>query len=183
MIEKQYVPKEQRKKILLISDDIRVPSGVAHIAREMVINTSHHYNWIQIAGAITHPDKGKKIDISSEANKHLGISDASIFLYPTDGYGSPDLLRQIISIEKPDALFLITDPRYFVWVFQMENEIRRKLPIVYLNIWDDVPAPAYNREFYESCDLLLPISKQTKNINKMVLDGGNIQYKDLDIIS
>ena len=64
---------------------------------------------------------------------------------------------------------MITDPRYYEWLFQNEGEFRRKMPIIYLNIWDDVPAPVYNKEFYESCDALLGISKQTVNINKMVL--------------
>jgi glycosyltransferase involved in cell wall biosynthesis len=32
------------------------------------------------------------------------------------------------------------------------------------------PAPYYNKSFYESCDALLGISKQTVNINKLVLD-------------
>ena len=79
------------------------------------------------------------------------------------------MIRQLISVEKPDAIFLITDPRYFIWLFQIENEIRRKMPIIYLNIWDDYPAPMYNRPYYESCDALLAISKQTKNINELVL--------------
>ena len=58
-----------------------------------------------------------------------------------------------------------------MWLFQIENEIRRKVPIVYLNIWDNYPAPMYNRPFYEACDALLGISKQTVNINKLVLGG------------
>jgi glycosyltransferase involved in cell wall biosynthesis len=62
-----------------------------------------------------------------------------------------------------------TDPRYWIWLFQMENEIRRKIPMIYLNIWDDLPAPLYNKSYYESCDTLLAISKQTENINRMVL--------------
>ena len=164
-----YIKQEDRKKILLLTDDIRVTSGVAQIGREMVVNTSHRYNWVQLAGAVQHPEKGKKFDISAETNKQAGIDDSSVILYPTDGYGNPDLLRQIISIEKPNAIFLITDPRYFTWVFQMENEIRTKIPIVYLNIWDSFPAPMYNKEFYESCDALFGISKQTVNINKIVL--------------
>ena len=164
-----YIPKKDRKKILLLTDDIRVHSGVAQIGREMVINTCHHYNWVQIAGAVKHPEKGKKVDISENNNQLAGINDSSVMLYPTDGYGNPDLLRQIIDLEKPDAIFLITDPRYFTWVFQMENEIRKHIPIVYLNIWDSLPAPSYNREFYESCDALFGISKQTVNINKVVL--------------
>jgi hypothetical protein len=97
-------------------------------------------------------------------------------LYPTDGYGNPNFLRQIINIENPDALFLITDPRYFAWIFQMENEIRKKMPITYLNIWDSLPVPFYNTEFYESCDLLMGISKQTVHINKTCLESANIPY-------
>ena len=51
-----YLPPSERKKILLICDDIRVYSGIATIAREMVLNTAQHFNWVQVAGAINHPD-------------------------------------------------------------------------------------------------------------------------------
>ena len=164
-----YLPQKERKKILLICDDIRVHSGVATVAREMVLNTCQHFNWVQVAGAINHPEKGKKLDISQDTNINTGLTDASVQIYPVDGYGDANLIRQLIKIEKPDAIFLITDPRYFMWLFQIENEIRRKMPIVYLNIWDDYPAPMYNRPYYEACDALLGISKQTVNINKLVL--------------
>ena len=164
-----YLPQNERKKILLICDDIRVYSGVATVAREMVLNTAQHFNWVQIAGAITHPDKGKKLDLSNDTNVATGLTDSSVQMYPTDGYGDANLIRHLIKAEKPDAIFLITDPRYFIWLFQIENEIRRKVPIVYLNIWDDYPAPMYNRPYYEACDALLGISKQTVNINKLVL--------------
>ena len=50
-------------------------------------------------------------------------------------------------------------------------KLRRNIPITYLNIWDDYPAPMYNRPYYEACDLLMGISKQTVNINKLVLKG------------
>jgi glycosyltransferase involved in cell wall biosynthesis len=164
-----YLPQNQRKKILLICDDIRVHSGVATVARELVLNTCHHFNWVNIAGAINHPEKGKKFDLSADTNTNAGITDASVFLYPTDGYGEPDLIRYMIEMEKPDAIMLITDPRYFEWLFMIENEVRKHCPIIYLNIWDDYPAPLYNKAFYESCDALLAISKQTKLINELVL--------------
>jgi hypothetical protein len=118
-----YIKQEDRKKILLLTDDIRVHSGVAQIGRELVYNTAHHYNWVQLAGSVTHPDKGKLIDLSSEVNKEYNVEDSYVKLLPTDGYGNPDILRQIITQEKPDAIFLITDPRYFMWLFQMEEEI------------------------------------------------------------
>ena len=165
----KYLPKEDRKKILLICDDIRVTSGIATVAKEIVMHTSQHFNWAQIAGAIKHPDKGKIFDISNDINRDTGLTDASVFLYPTDGYGNIELVRQIINRENPDAIMLITDPRYFMWLFNAEGEIRKNMPIMYLNIWDDYPTPLYNKAFYESCDLLMGISKQTVNINKIAL--------------
>ncbi len=165
----EYLPKEQRKKILLVCDDIRVHSGVATVAKEIVLHTSHHFNWVQMAGAIKHPDKGKRIDLSKSVDEQLKLKDSSVILYPQNGYGTPESVRQIIDIEKPDAIMLFTDPRYFIWLFNMENEIRRKIPITYLNIWDDYPTPMYNQPYYEACDLLMGISKQTVNINKLVL--------------
>jgi glycosyltransferase involved in cell wall biosynthesis len=164
-----YLPPEKRKKILLITDDIRVHSGVATVGREIVLHTAQHFNWVNLGGSIQHPEEGKRLDLSQSTNEASGLTDSSVIMYPVSGYGNPNLLRNIIDLEKPDAIMLITDPRYFVWVFQIENEIRKKIPIAYLNIWDDYPAPMYNRAFYEACDLLMGISKQTVNINKLVL--------------
>ncbi len=169
----KYIPQNKRKKILLICDDIRVHSGIATVTKEIVVHTAQHFNWIQMAGAINHPEKGKVFTLDQEINNLTGLKDASCKLYPVDGYGSPDILRATIRSEKPDAIMLVTDPRYFTWVFNMESEIRKNIPITYLNIWDDYPAPMYNRAFYEACDLLMGISKQTVNINKLVLKDCN----------
>ena len=166
----KYLPPEQRKKILLICDDIRVHSGVATVGREVVIQTAQHFNWVNLGGAIKHPEEGKRLDLSQSTNETTGLTDSSVMMYPVSDYGNPDILRNIIKFEKPDAIMLITDPRYFIWLFAMENEIRKSIPITYLNIWDDYPAPLYNKPYYEACDLLMGISKQTVNINKLVLD-------------
>lgn len=176
-----YLPQNERKKILLICDDIRVHSGVATVARELVLNTAHHFNWVNIGGAIQHPDKGKRFDLSQDTNTNTGLTDSSVTLYPVDGYGTPDLIRQMLQMEKPDAIMLITDPRMFEWLFAMENEIRKHCPIIYLNIWDDLPTPLYNRSFYESCDLLMAISKQTKLVNELVL-GDKAQNKIIEYV-
>jgi len=164
-----YLKPDQRKKILLICDDIRMPSGVANVGKELIINTCHHYNWVNIGGAINHPDKGKRFDINQATNEAAGINDASVIIYPIDGYGDAAFIRNMINVEKPDTIFLITDPRYFTWLFDIENEIRKTIPIIYLNIWDDFPVPLYNKPYYESCDALLGISKQTVLINKLAL--------------
>jgi len=164
-----YIPQAQRKKILLLCDDIRMTSGISTMAREIVINTAHRFNWVNVGGAINHPDKGKRFDLNGDTNQVAGIDDASVYLYPIDGYGTPEFLRQMIAMEKPDAIMMFTDPRYWVWLFQMEHEIRKQMPIIYLNIWDDLPYPMYNKPYYESCDTLLAISKQTENLNRAVL--------------
>lgn len=164
-----YIPKEQRKRILLLCDDIRVHSGVANVGREMITNTAHRYNWVNLGAAINHPDEGKRFDVSGDINTQIGIEDAEVVIQANNGYGNPDQIRSLIKELKIDGLFLITDPRYFMWLFQIENEIRKEIPIAYLNIWDDYPAPMYNRAFYESCDALFGISKQTVNINRLVL--------------
>ena len=56
-----------------------------------------------------------------------------------------------------------------MWLFEIEREVRSKVPIIWYNIWDEYPAPLYNRDYYDSVDTLLGISKQTVNINKLVL--------------
>ena len=164
-----YISREKRKKILFLCDDIRMTSGISTMAREIVVGTSHKYNWVNLGAAINHPDQGKRLDISQDTGRVTGITDASVYIYPISGYGTPELIRQLIDMEKPDAIMFFTDPRYWIWLFQMENEIRRKIPMIYLNIWDDMPAPLYNKSYYESCDTLMAISKQTQNINRLVL--------------
>ena len=167
----KYIPKDKRKKIMLIADDIRDHSGVATVAKEIVLKTCQHFNWVNVAGAIKHPEKGKRLDLSKDTADLSGVEDASVMIYPVDGYGDPRIIREILNIERPNAILLITDPRYFMHIWNMEQEIRKQIPIAYLNIWDDYPAPMYNRPYYEACDLLMGISKQTVNINKLVLKG------------
>lgn len=164
-----YIKKEDRKKILLLCDDIRFHSGIATMAREIVMGTSHIFNWVNLGAAINHPEVGKRLDVSQDTNRLVGTTDASVMIYPYNSYGDSMFVRQLIEMEKPDAMMIFTDPRYWIWLFQIENEIRKKMPLCYLNIWDDFPAPIYNKAFYESCDALFSISKQTKLINELVL--------------
>ena len=163
-----YIPRDQRKTILMLSDDIRTYSGVGCQARNIILNTAHRYNWVNLGGAVKHPDAGKGFDLSQDVNQHTGLTDSSVKVIASDGYGNPTLLRQIISLEKPDALIHFTDPRYWIWLYKMENEIRQNIPTVFYTIWDDLPYPMYNKDYYRSDDMLLGISKQSTNIVKNV---------------
>ncbi len=164
-----YIPKDQRKTILLLSDDIRTPSGVGTMAKEIILNTAHHFNWVNLGGAVKHPDKGKGFDLSDDTNNQIGISDSSVKIIASDGYGDEFVLRNVINESKPDAIIHFTDPRYWVWLYHMENEIRKNIPLIFYTIWDDLPYPMWNKDFYRSDDMLLCISKQTKNLVKNVL--------------
>ena len=95
-----YLPPEKRKKILLITDDIRVHSGVATVGREVVLHTAQHFNWVCLGGSIKHPEAGKRLDLSQSTNETSGLTDSSVFVYPIDGYGTQELIRNIIDIEK-----------------------------------------------------------------------------------
>ena len=159
----------KKKKILLLSDDLRMHSGIATQSKEFVMGTLHKYDWVQIAGAVKHPEEGKIIDMSQAVQTEYGIDNASLKIYPVSGYGNPNLLRQLIEVEKPDAILHFTDPRFWIWLYNMEQEIRQHIPIMYYNIWDDIPDPLYNTNFYRSSDMLMSISKQTYGINKRIL--------------
>ena len=178
-LRKIRTDRPSKKKILLLADDIRLHSGIATMAREFVIGTAHHYDWVQLGAAMQHPDHGHKFDMSDEINDRLGIDHASVVVYAHTGYGNPSVLREIMHAENPDAIVFFTDPRFWGWLFNMEHEIRQKVPLIYYNIWDDCPAPHWNFPYYASCDMLLNISRQTNVLVDTVLRYGDEEVVDL----
>lgn len=154
-------------------------SGIATMSRELVLNTVKEFDWVQLGAAITHPDHGKIFDLSQEIQTVTNTPEASVKIYAHSGYGSPEVLRELIQIEKPDVILHFTDPRFWGWLYAIEHEIRQIVPLAYYTIWDDTPYPRWNRPFYESCDLLMCISKQTHNIVRQVLKDRN--YSDWQI--
>jgi glycosyltransferase involved in cell wall biosynthesis len=153
-----------KKKILLLSDDLRMTSGIATMSKEFVLGTLHKYDWVQLGAAIKHPEYGKIIDINDDVRKRTGIKDANLKVIQYNGYGDMNILRKLLNDEKPDAILHFTDPHYWQWLYDNEHEIRQHTPILYYHIWDDLPDPQYNRDVFESCDWLGCISKQTYGI-------------------
>ena len=169
--------KPKKKKILLLSDDLRMHSGVATVSKDIVIGTMHKYDWVQIGGAIKHNEQGKVIDMSEAVSNDYNIEDSYLKIYPVSGYGDQHILRQVLQDEQPDAILHYTDPRFWIWLYSIEHEIRQNIPIFYYNIWDDLPDPKWNKKYYQSSDLLMAISKQTYGINKRLLPD----YEDWQI--
>jgi len=166
----------KKKKILLLSDDLRMTSGIATVSKEFVMGSMDRFHWVQLGAAVKHPDQGREIDLGEDARKESGVKDASLKIVPWTGYGDANILRQLIMRHQPDAILHFTDPRYWRWLYEIEAEIRENIPILFYHIWDDLPDPKYNRDYYESCDWLGCISKQTYGIVSRV---GNIDSETI----
>ncbi len=168
---------KHKKTILLLSDDLRMSSGIATVSKELVFGTLDKYDWVQLSAAVKHPEQGKELDLNDDVRKVTGVDDAFLRLIPWSGYGDANILRQLIMKFKPDAIVHFTDPRYFRWLYEIEAEVREHTPIIFYTIWDNVGSapdfdtdPLYNSEYYASCDGLLCISKQTFGTVNRVLD-------------
>ncbi len=151
----------EKIKILTLSDHPLSPSGVGTQTKyviEALLKTGK-FQVISLGGAIKHLDyTPKMIDPYGEDWK----------IIPVDGYGTQEMIRSILRNEKIDILWMMTDPRFYEWLWQMENEIRPLCPIVYYHVWDNFPAPHFNKKFYESNDHIVSISKLTHEIVKEV---------------
>ena len=146
----------KKKKILMLADHPLSTSGVGCQARWLInsLIETGKYSFRVFGGAIKHDDYST-----------IKVNDDFI-IRPTDGFGSPDLLKLTLATEKPDALFLFTDPRFFIWVWEMEEEIHQICPIVYWHLWDNHPWPDFNRILYESTDLINCINTPTYEMVK-----------------
>ncbi len=174
--------KTKKKKILLLADDFRLPSGIGTISKEIILNTVHHYDWVQLGAALEHPEAGRGFDLSADVARETGVQDASVKLIPWNGYGDKNILFALLNQEQPDAIFHFTDPRYWTWLYALEHEIKTtyRVPIIYYSIWDDLPYPMWNAPFYASCDLIMGISKQSDNIHREVLTQNGFKVVDYD---
>ena len=94
--------KPKKKKILLLSDDLRMHSGIATMSKEFVLGTVDKYDWIQLGAAVKHPDEGKVFDISDAISNDTGVSDANVKIYATSGYGNERVLKEVMATEKPE---------------------------------------------------------------------------------
>ena len=156
-------------KLLVISDHMFSPSGVGTQTRyvmEHLLSTGD-YTIRYMGGAIKHKDyMPQKTDEWGD----------DLVIYPVDGYGTHEMVRSIIRTERPDMLWFMTDPRFFGWLWEMEDEIRPLIPMVYYHVWDNYPYPNYNEPFYSSNDVVVSISKVTDDIVKTVSPGIEVQH-------
>ena len=115
--------KPSKPKILLLSDDLRMHSGIGTMSREFVMGTVDKYDWVQLGAAVKHPEHGKAIDISDDLKKETGVEDVSCIVYAHSGYGNPQVLNELMQREKPDAILHFTDPRFWGWLYNIEHHV------------------------------------------------------------
>ena len=151
----------KKKKILVLSDHPLSPSGVGTQTRYMIeaLLKTNRYQFVCLGGAIKHENyQPQKVEPWGE--------DWRIF--PIDGYGNHEIIRSVLQKERPDVLWFMTDPRFYEWLWEIENEIRAHVPMVYYHVWDNFPAPHFNARYYRSTDEVACISKVTHAILKEV---------------
>ena len=137
-----------KPRILLLSDDLRMTSGIATMSREIVMGTVDRFNWVQLGAGINHNEAGKFVDVDSDIREKTGVLDAELKIIPYNSYGDIVMLRKILSEMKIDAILHFTDPHYWQWLYDAEHEIRQQVPILYYHIWDNVPDPTYHTTFH-----------------------------------
>ena len=159
----------RKQKILVISDHPLSPSGVGTQTKyfiEALLKTGR-YEFVCLGGAVKHHNYQPQI-------VQPWGEDWRIF--PIDGYGNDEIIRSILQKERPDALWFMTDPRFYEWLWEIENEIRANIPMIYYHVWDNFPAPHFNSNFYNSTDEIVCISKVTHEIVKQVAPEVNSTY-------
>jgi glycosyltransferase involved in cell wall biosynthesis len=167
-------------KIFTISDHPLSPSGVGTQTKYIIegMLKTGKYQFVSFGGAIKHPNhEPQKTDAWGE----------DWIIWPVNGYGNQDMVRAMIRQQKPDILWFMTDPRFYDWLWAIENEIRPHVPMVYYHVWDNYPYPTFNRKFYLSNDHIACISKVTHDIVQTVapeVDSSYVPHAvDSDIFS
>ena len=152
---------EEKIKVLTLGDHPLAASGVGIQTRNMceALLNSGKFKITSLGGAIKHESY---TPMKTERYKDDWI------IHPVDGYGNPDMIRSVLQAVKPDIVWFMTDPRFWGWLWGMENEIRGLAPMVYYHVWDNYPYPMYNKRFYESNDHIVTISKVTDDIVRTV---------------
>lgn len=159
----------EKIKIFTISDHPLSPSGVGTQTRYIIegMLRTGRYQVISFGGAIKHPNHNPQ--------KTEEFGDDWV-IWPVDGYGTADQVRAMLRQQKPDILWFMTDPRFYEWLWGIENEIRANVPMVYYHVWDNYPYPTFNRPYYLSNDHIACISKLTHNIVETVTPEVDSSY-------
>ena len=156
-------------KILTLGDHPLAATGVGIQTNQVVeaVLATGRFTVVSLAGAAKHSN--------AQAQKTEKWGD-DWKIYPVDGYGTQEIVRSVIRTERPDILWFMTDPRYWEFLWQIEDEVRPLMPMVYYHVWDNYPYPLFNKKHYESTDVVATISKVTDDIVNTVAPSVESHY-------
>ena len=151
----------KKKTILVLSDHPMSPSGVGIQTKYMIegLLKTGKYRFVCLGGAVKHHD------YTTQSVEPWGTD---FLIHPIDGYGNAQIVRSVIRKEKPDLMWFMTDPRFWGWLWEIEDEVRPVMPMVYYHVWDNFPYPKFNKPHYISNDVVVTISKVTDEIVRNV---------------
>ena len=115
--------EEKRIKVLTLGDMPLSTSGVGNQTKYVIeaLLESGKFEVFSLGGAMKHPQYQLiKTDKWGDLWKIL----------PVDQFGTKEMLRSVIWREKPDIVWFMTDPRFWGWLWEMDNEIRQNIPMV-----------------------------------------------------
>lgn len=135
---------KSKYKVLMLSDHALSTSGVGCQSRYLIEGLIKKGRWTfrQFGAAIKHTDY------------NVVQVNPDFIIKPIDGFGNREMLLQTLAVEKPDVLLIFTDPRFFTWLYEIEDEVRNICPIAYWHVWDNYPFPEFNLPVYEATDLI-----------------------------
>jgi len=151
---------KKKYKVLVLSDHALSTSGVGTQTRHLINGLLKKGCWSfrQFGAAIKH------------TNYDTVVVNEDFIIKPIDGFGDPNLIRVTLATEKPDILFIFTDPRFFTWLFEIEDEVHQMCPIVWWHVWDNYPYPKFNDLYYQATDTINCHSHMTY---KMIKEEGS----------
>jgi glycosyltransferase involved in cell wall biosynthesis len=143
-------------KLLFVTDDIRLPTGVGGQARKLLqgLQATGNYEISQIGG--------------SKLNQPPNVVDVNgIKIFPvSNGYGNVGQFREVMAVTRPDIVIAFSDPRFFTYLFTIDNEIRTHAKFLFYHTWDNDPFPKFNVPWYTACDEILTLSKFSSDLLK-----------------
>ena len=132
-----------KKKILIISDHCFTSSGVANQTKFLIegLLKKNKYKFVHLGAVVKLNESTRNIKVSED-----------FIIYPIEGFKNKNLIRSFMLKEKPDALIIFQDPRFFIDLFQIEDEIHEFCPILWWHVWDNYPIPKFNYWMYDVVD-------------------------------
>lgn len=161
--------KTNKIRILTLSDHPMSTSGIAIQAKQLftgLLDTGK-YQIVSLGAALKHKD-----------NRPVAMEQygSDWVTFPIEGFGDSNQARQWLLQFKPDAVFLFTDPRFFMHIFQIEDEVRDMASILLWTVWDNEPVPKYNIPIYNCCDEIAFFSRYSYEFHKPIQDKTDAEF-------